>query len=52
VVTTTPWYATYFGEEYFDIYGPMLSEERTAREVEGIVKLLDLPQGSRILDLA
>jgi SAM-dependent methyltransferase len=52
VVTTTPWYVTYFGEEYFDIYGPMLSEERTAREVEGIIKLLDLPQGSRILDLA
>jgi SAM-dependent methyltransferase len=52
VVTTTSWYATYFGEEYFDVYGPMLSEERTAREVEGIVKLLDLPHGSRILDLA
>jgi SAM-dependent methyltransferase len=51
-MTTTPWYATYFGEEYFDVYGPMLSEERTAREVEGIVKLLDLKQGMRILDLA
>jgi SAM-dependent methyltransferase len=41
-----------FGEEYFDIYGPLLSDERTAREVEGIVKLLALPPGSRILDLA
>jgi SAM-dependent methyltransferase len=51
-LTTSPWYATYFGETYFDIYGPMLLEERTAREVEGIVRLLDVPQGSRILDLA
>jgi SAM-dependent methyltransferase len=52
VVTTTPWSVTYFGKEHFDIYSPMLLEERTAREVEGIVKLLDLPRGSRILDLA
>ena len=47
-----PWYESYFDEVYFQIYGPMLSDERTAREVEGIIKLLDLPQGSRILDLA
>jgi SAM-dependent methyltransferase len=47
-----PWYVSYFNEEYFQIYGSMLSEERTAREVEGILKLLDLPHGSRILDLA
>lgn len=51
-LATSAWYATYFGEQYFDIYGPMLSEERTAREVEGIIRLLDVPQGSRILDLA
>lgn len=49
-VTTIPWYGSYFGEEYFEIYGPMLSGERTVCEVEGIIKLLDLPQGSRILD--
>jgi SAM-dependent methyltransferase len=49
--TVSPWYVTYFGEEYFDIYGPMLSEERTTREVEGIEKLLALPPGSRVLDL-
>src|SRR6266498_2542478 len=51
-VTATPWYASFFGEEYFHIYGSMLSDERTAREVEGIVKLLALPPGSHILDLA
>jgi cyclopropane fatty-acyl-phospholipid synthase-like methyltransferase len=51
-VTTSPWYVSFFGQEYFDIYGALLSDERTIREVEGIVKLLGLPQGSRILDLA
>src|SRR5437762_2029352 len=51
-VTATPWYASFFGEEYFHIYGSMLSDERTAREVEGIGKLLALPPGSQILDLA
>jgi SAM-dependent methyltransferase len=51
-VNSTPWYVTFFGEEYFQIYDPMLPEERTAREVEGISILLALPPGSRILDLA
>ena len=51
-VTTTPWYVSFFGEAYFDIYGTLLSDERTTGEVEGIVKLLALPPGSHILDLA
>jgi ubiquinone/menaquinone biosynthesis C-methylase UbiE len=50
--SANPWYVSFFGEEYFAIYGSLLSDERTAREVDGIVKLLALPQGSRILDLA
>lgn len=50
--TASRWYLTYFGETYFDIYGAMLSEERTTREVAGIERLLALPPGSRILDLA
>jgi SAM-dependent methyltransferase len=41
-----------FGEEYFRVYGPLLPEERTAREVEGIARLLELPPGGRVLDLA
>jgi len=51
-VTATPWYASFFGEEYFDIYDGLLSDERTTREIEGIVKLLALPPGSLMLDLA
>ena len=50
--TVTPWYVIYFDEQYFDIYGQMLSEDRTTRELDGIEKLLALPPGSRILDLA
>jgi SAM-dependent methyltransferase len=46
-----PWYETFFGADYFRIYEPMLTRERTEREVEGIVALLNLPPGSRILDL-
>ncbi len=47
----TPWYKTLFGEDYLRIYEPILTLERTQREVDGIVNLLALPQGSSILDL-
>lgn len=47
-----PWYQEFFDEEYFRLYDPSLTEERTAREVEGIATLLALPPGSAILDLA
>lgn len=46
----TPWYKTFFGEDYLRIYS-FLTPERTEREVDGIVRLLDLPPGSAILDL-
>src|SRR2546429_3597127 len=49
--TDTPWYKTFFGEDYLHIYEPVLTPERTQREVDGIVNLLALPQGSSILDL-
>lgn len=46
----TPWYKSFFGEDYLRIYD-FLTPERTEREVEGIVNLLALPPGSAILDL-
>ncbi len=46
-----PWYKTFFGADYLRIYSPFLPAERTAREVAGIVKLLQLPADSSILDL-
>jgi len=51
-VTDEPWYRSLFGKDYLRIYGPRLTPERTTREVEGIVRLLDLPEGNAILDLA
>jgi len=50
-MTETPWYKTFFGEDYLHIYEPILTPERTQRDVDGIVNLLALPQGSSILDL-
>ena len=49
--TDTPWYKTYFGEDYLRHIEPLLTPERTQREVDGIVNLLALPKGSSILDL-
>lgn len=46
-----PWWQQLFGEDYLRAWGPVLPPERTEREVEGILRLLDLPSGSRILDL-
>lgn len=46
-----PWYETFFGEDYLRLYAPVLSPERTAQEVGGIIRLLGLPAGSKILDL-
>src|SRR5262249_12669661 len=46
-----PWYHEFFGEDYLRIYAHTLAPERTAQEVEGIVRLLALPPGSSILDL-
>ena len=33
--TTSPWYVSFFDQEYFDIYGALLSDERTIRERRG-----------------
>ncbi|MGZ3646948.1 MAG: class I SAM-dependent methyltransferase [Ktedonobacteraceae bacterium] len=50
-MTDTSWYKTFFGEDYLRLYEPILTLERTQREVDGIVNLLALPHGSSILDL-
>lgn len=50
-MSDTPWYQEFFGEDYLRMYAPTLSPERTAREVEGILRTLALPPGSSILDL-
>jgi len=49
--TDTQWYKIYFGEDYLLKIEPILTPDRTKREVDGIDNLLGLPQGSSILDL-
>lgn len=46
-----PWYQELFGEDYLRAWAPTLTAERSEAEVEGVVRLLQLPAGSRILDL-
>lgn len=48
----TAWFESFFGEDYFEIYRDAFPEERTAAEVDGIVSLLGLGDGARVLDLA
>lgn len=47
-----PWFESFFGEDYFEIYGSTFTPQATDAQVEGIVRLADLRPGARILDLA
>ena len=51
-MTGTAWFESFFGEDYFEIHRDSFPEKRTAAEVEGIVSLLGLGDGARVLDLA
>ena len=46
------WFEPFFGADYFEIYRDFFTPEGTAADVEGIVALLGLAPGARVLDLA
>lgn len=46
------WFESFFGEDYFEIYESTLTPQVADAQVEGIVSLLGLKPGARILDLA
>ena len=46
-----PWYTGFFDDDYLRVFGPVLPAERTAAEVSGVVGLLGLAPGARLLDL-
>jgi len=46
------WFKSFFGEDYFEIYRDAFPAEHTAAQVDGIVSLLGLDTGARVLDLA
>lgn len=49
-MSDSPWYTTYFGEDYHSMYD-VFPPERTAWEVQGVVNRLALAPGSAMLDL-
>lgn len=49
---TAPWYVTAYGENYYDAYKDQHSPEETRAEVDGIVRLLELAPGARVLDVS
>jgi hypothetical protein len=50
-VAEQPWYVDAFDDDYLRVFEPFLPPERTAGEVNGIVELLGLAPGARLLDL-
>jgi cyclopropane fatty-acyl-phospholipid synthase-like methyltransferase len=46
-----PWYSGFFDDDYLRVFGPVLPEERTAAEVNGVVGQLGVAPGARLLDL-
>lgn len=46
-----PWWEVYFDELYLRIIATILTPERTAQEVAGVMSMLDLRPGAQILDL-
>ena len=46
-----PWYTEFFDDDYLRVFLPLLPDERTAAEVNGVVARLGLAPGARLLDL-
>lgn len=46
-----PWYETFFGRDYLDVYGHQLTDERAAKEVAFAERALALQPGQALLDL-
>jgi SAM-dependent methyltransferase len=45
------WWEEYFDARFAEVYRPLLSSAQTRREVSAVLRLLGLPQGSRVLDV-
>jgi ubiquinone/menaquinone biosynthesis C-methylase UbiE len=46
-----PWYESFFGRDYLEVYGYQFTPERAEREVDFAVKALRLTPGESVLDL-
>ena len=45
------WYRSFFGKDYLDVYGHLLTEADSQAEAEFVISALDLEPGDRVLDL-
>lgn len=45
------WWRDYFGDDFFDLHVDLFPEELSRREVAGMLDLLQVPVGGRILDV-
>lgn len=48
---TEPWYVKAYDEHYYQVYGDEFTPEQTRAEVDGVIALLSLTPGARVLDL-
>jgi len=49
-MSTKQWWETFFDEDYFRIWGQLLSEENSGKQAAALLSMLDLRPGCRILD--
>jgi SAM-dependent methyltransferase len=47
----SPWWRTHFDDTWFALHEPLFAPELSRREVAGIIELLGLPVGARVLDV-
>jgi SAM-dependent methyltransferase len=47
----TPWYQSFFGQDYLDVYAYQFTEERARQETEFAARALGLEPGEAVLDL-
>lgn len=50
-VTNSPWYQTFFKQDYLDIYGEFLRSRRPAQEADFVYDALALQAGQEMLDV-
>ena len=51
VTNESPWYESFFGHDYLDVYGYQFTQERAQSETDFAVRALALQPGERVLDL-
>jgi SAM-dependent methyltransferase len=49
-VSASPWWQRYFDDRYFEMHDPLFGQAVSRAEVGGMLELLALPVGARILD--